>query len=188
MNWTRTDTLALSMSSCNRCHGGGLYTSRQTDSAPCNCVLRAIFRACYKRFRRYAGQEKTLSKPTLSLTSSKDRRLSWCRKHEEYIADFYLISKRSLDDEEFRIFRFHYLLGADWRLCCRQLGIDRGIFFHNVYRIQQKLGRAFRETKPYGIFPIDEYLNSVGSPEVSKVIVMKPKGPKPVVPPLRRAA
>ena len=48
----------------------------------------------------------------------------------------------------FRIFRFHFLLGADWKLCCRRLNIDRGTFFHAVYRIEQKLGRAYREIRP----------------------------------------
>jgi hypothetical protein len=32
-----------------------------------------------------------------------------------------------------------------WKLCCRQLGTDRGNFFHAVYRIEQKLGRVFAE-------------------------------------------
>jgi hypothetical protein len=35
--------------------------------------------------------------------------------------------------------------------------MDRGNFFHAVYRIQQQLGRAFRETKPFALFPLDEY-------------------------------
>ncbi len=36
--------------------------------------------------------------------------------------------------------------------------MDRGNFFHSVYRgIQQQLGLAFRETKPYALFPLDEY-------------------------------
>ncbi|MCZ2152637.1 MAG: hypothetical protein LC114_01860 [Bryobacterales bacterium] len=79
------------------------------------------------------------------------------RKHEEYAADFILIAKRTLSDDEYRLFKFHYLLGADWKLCCARLKMDRGRFFHSVYRIQQKLGRAFRETEPYGIFPVYAY-------------------------------
>ena len=31
-----------------------------------------------------------------------------------------------LDAEEFRVFRFHFLLGADW-LCCQQLGMDTSL-------------------------------------------------------------
>src|SRR5262249_4290278 len=65
----------------------------------------------------------------------------------------------TLDDFEHRLFRYHFLLGADWKLCTRKLRIDRGNFFHAVYRIEQKLGRVFRELEPYPLFPIDEYFN-----------------------------
>ena len=81
-------------------------------------------------------------------------------KNEEYIADFCLVSRRTLDEAQYRIFRFHYLLGADWKLCCRRLNMDRGTFFHEIYRIEQKLGRTFRELEPYALFPLDEYFNS----------------------------
>ena len=60
---------------------------------------------------------------------------------------------------EHRVFKFHFLLGADWKLCCRRLNMDRGNFFHMVYRIEQRLGRVFRELEPYGLFPLDEYFN-----------------------------
>jgi hypothetical protein len=55
------------------------------------------------------------------------------------------------------VFSAHFLLGADSNLCCRQLKMDRGIFFHHVYRVMQKLGREFREVSPYPLFPLDEY-------------------------------
>jgi hypothetical protein len=51
-------------------------------------------------------------------------------------------------------------LGADWKLCCRQLGMDRGNFFHAVYRIEQRLGRIFAELEPYALYPLDEYFGS----------------------------
>ena len=60
---------------------------------------------------------------------------------------------------EHRLFRYHFLLGADWKLCTRKLGMDRGNFFHAVYRIEQKLGRVFRELEPYPLFPLDEYFH-----------------------------
>jgi hypothetical protein len=87
----------------------------------------------------------------------RQRNTTWGRKDEEYIADFTLVAKRHLTREEHQIFRFHFLLGADWRLCCRRLNLDRGNFFHAVYRIQQKLGRVFRELEPYSLFPLDQY-------------------------------
>jgi hypothetical protein len=64
-----------------------------------------------------------------------------------------------LSEDEYRLFRYHFLLGADWKLCTRRLGIDRGNFFHSVYRIEQKLGRTFRELTPYPLFPLDDYFH-----------------------------
>ena len=83
--------------------------------------------------------------------------MSWGRKDEEFIADFCLVARRVLDESEHKLFRYHFLLGADWKLCCRKLGLERGNFFHSVYRIEQKLGRVFRELEPYSLFPLDEY-------------------------------
>jgi hypothetical protein len=102
-----------------------------------------------------------MSKVRLEFFHGKDSRIAYGRKVEEFIADFCLISRRTLTPFEYDIFRFHFLLGADWKLCCRQQQIDRGTFFHTVYRIEQKLGRVFRELEPYGLFPLDEYFGGV---------------------------
>ena len=77
------------------------------------------------------------------------------------MADFCLVSRRVLSDAEYQIFKFHFLLGADWKLCCRRLNMDRGTFYHEVYRIQERLGRVFRELEPYALFPVDEYFNGM---------------------------
>lgn len=159
MLWTRTDTIGLAKSSCTHCHGLGLRTTEKTGKEhPCNCVFRSIFRACYARFRECVVKEKRMSRVSLEFyRGGKDCRYTYARKTEDYLADFCLVSRRALDEFEYRIFRFHFLLGADWKLCCRQLKIDRGNFFHAVYRIEQKLGRTFRELEPYSLYPLDEY-------------------------------
>ena len=100
-----------------------------------------------------------MSRISLEFVPGRERNLTWGRKDEEYMADFILVSRRHLDEFEYRVFNYHFLLGADWKLCCRQLRIDRGNFFHAVYRIQQKLGRVFRELEPYSLFPLDDYFN-----------------------------
>jgi hypothetical protein len=89
----------------------------------------------------------------------RQRPNTWGRKDEEFIADFSLVARRALSDSEHRLFRYHFLLGADWKLCTRKLGMDRGNFFHSVYRIEQKLGRLFRELQPYPLFPLDDYFH-----------------------------
>jgi hypothetical protein len=106
----------------------------------------------------------------------RNRHIAWHgRKNEEFAADFYLISKRTLTAEEFRIFKYYFLLGADWRLCCRRLKTDRGDFFHSVYRIEQKLGREFRELKPYGLYPIDEYFQGVSDKPEGALLQFEPR-------------
>ena len=37
--------------------------------------------------------------------------------------------------------------------------MDRGNFFHAVYRVKQKLGKVFRELQPYGLYPLNEYFH-----------------------------
>ena len=68
----------------------------------------------------------------------------------------------------------------------QQMKIDRGTFFHTVYRIQQKLGRVFRELKPYCLFPLDEYF--AGRIDKTRVVMMPPARRQPVQPPLRKIA
>jgi hypothetical protein len=98
-----------------------------------------------------------MSKVTMETGKGKERRGVWGRKDEEYIADFLNVTKHALTDEEHRIFRYHYLLAADWKMCCRKLNIDRGTFYHEIYKIQEKLGRIYRDLQPYGLYPLDQY-------------------------------
>lgn len=194
MQWTRTDTLALASHSCAHCHGLGLRLGKKSTTTPCGCVRRAIFRICFERFVQIATGEKHMSHVTLEANAGRERRTTWGRKNEEYVADFTLITKRTLNELEHKLFRYHFLLGADWKLCCRKLKMDRGTFFHMVYRIQQKLGQAFRETEPYGLFPLDEYFHGTSKADnvfakTGKVVSIRelpeslrfpvPRNPKP---------
>jgi hypothetical protein len=95
MEWTRSETLALAAPACNICLGLGLRIGRSEATHPCNCVLRAIFRACFDRFRDCVSREKYLSRVTLDPLPGKERRGTWGRKDEEYSADFCLVSKRA---------------------------------------------------------------------------------------------
>jgi hypothetical protein len=182
MEWTRSETLALAAPGCSTCLGLGLRIGRHEVPHPCNCVLRAIFRACLEHFRECVSREKYVSKVTLDPLPGKDRRGAWGRKSEEFSADFCLVSKRTLSESEYCIFRYHFLLGADWKLCCRKLKMSRGNFFHAVYRMEQKLGLVFRELEPYSLFPVDDYLHGpvkgVGSCLAADKVV-------PIRPPLR---
>ena len=159
MEWNRSETLALAMHACTQCHGSGLHIGRNATLGPCSCVLRSIFRICYERFVKCATQERHLSRVSVEPHLGRSRPTTWGRKDEEYIADFSLVTRRALTELEHRLFRYHFVLGADWKLCGRKLGLDRGNFFHAVYRIEKKLGKVFRELRPYPLFPLDEYFH-----------------------------
>jgi len=60
-----SETLALAAPGCNICLGLGLRIGRSNSINPCNCVLRAIFRTCFERFRDCMNREKFVSKVTL---------------------------------------------------------------------------------------------------------------------------
>jgi hypothetical protein len=194
MEWTRSETLVLAQQSCTFCCGLGLRAGRSGASTPCNCVFRAIFRACYARFRQCASKEKYVSRVSLEANPGRHRKSVWGLKNEEYMADFILVSRRTLDEYEYTVFKYHFLLGADWNLCCRKMNVDRGTFFHEVYRIQQKLGRTFRELEPHALFPVDQYFNSrtKDPAEISAVFKVETEAPPEVKPrlryPLKRAA
>jgi hypothetical protein len=163
--WKRGECLALANQRCTFCFGLGARAGRAGRASVCNCVLRAIFRACFRRFRQCASKEKYVCQVSLEANPGRQRKSTYGRKNEEYMADFVLVARRILDDAQYGLFKFHFLLGADWKLCTRKLGLDRGEFFHEVYRVEQKLGRAFREMQPYGLFPLDEYFG--GTQKVS---------------------
>jgi len=162
-------------------------------------VLRAIFRICHERFIVLATSERYHGRVTLEIHSGPDRRGTWGRKEEEYMADFMTLARRTLTEDEHRLFRYRFLLGADWRLCSRKLGVDRGNFFHAVYRVEKKLGRVFAEVEPHALFPPSEYfhssyVNKRPAPSLAspcKVTPIRPpvtRRPQPSGDPLRKTA
>lgn len=204
MEWTRSEALSLAALSCTHCHGLGLRTTKRGSAHPCKCVLRSIFRLCYNRFRQLAQKEKRFTRASLELSPRGGRRITWGRKDEEYVADFLLVTRRTLTEAEYQLFSWHFLLGADWKLCTRRLNVDRGDFFHAVYRIQQRLGRTFRDLQPYPLYPLEDYFENSRphedglflppqpgaqgvSPCVPKVVPIR-NNPRRLLPPLRRAA
>jgi len=159
--WERSTVLVLAMHNCTSCFGSGTRISlRRSATSPCNCVLRAIFRICFEKFIQCVTQERHLSHVSLEPHAGRSRPSTWGRKDEEYIADFTLVARRVLSDVEWTLFELHYLFGKDWTYCTLKTDLDRGNFFHAIYRIEQKLGRMFRELEPYALFPLDEYFRS----------------------------
>jgi len=105
----------------------------------------------------------------------------YSRKQEEYMADFCIVSRRALSDHDYKLFRYVFLLGADWRLCIAKLNTDRGTFFHDVYRIEERLGRYYAEMTPYPLYPLDEYFGGAirkGSVRARAAAVPPPRNPR----------
>ena len=157
MQWNRSSAIGLALASCSQCGGEGMRVIRRGAERPCDCVFRAIFRACYNRFREYAAQGAQAGTVSLECTHGPIGYRVYSRKREEYMADFCVVSRRALGDQDYELFRYVFLLGADWRLCLRKLNMDRGEFFHDIYRIEERLGRYYAEMEPYPLYPLDEY-------------------------------
>jgi hypothetical protein len=175
MQWNRSTAIGLASASCTCCHGDGMRIVHKIREAPCNCVFRSIFRACYNRFRECVAlgdQTKAVSLEPGGARRSGGQ--TYSRKREEFIADFSLVSRRVLDELDYRIFRYFFLLGADWKICCRQLKMDRGTFFHEIYKIEQILGRAFAELEPYALYPLNEYFGGVVKREAGRALTVHP--------------
>jgi len=156
MQWNRSKTIGLANVNCSVCHGVGLHTERNGHDTACKCVLREIFRACWNRFRECVALGVP-SSVSFDITSGCTAHRSYSRKREEFAADFILVTKRTLNEEDYRLFRYFFLLGAIWKLCCKHLPMERQHFFHNLYRIEQRLGRVFAELEPYSLYPVDVY-------------------------------
>ena len=166
MTWDRSEALALATARCYACRGSGLvaihWHQRLVRSGPCNCVFRSIFRAIMRKYR-YLSEFRVLSRVSCAYVPlGGSSHQTYGRKSEEYLADVWLVAKRTLDALHWRVFRMHFIEGSDWRECTRVLKLNRGNFFHAVYRIEQKLGRVFRELRPYALFPVDQYFDGTG--------------------------
>jgi hypothetical protein len=196
MDWSgwRTMAIALSLQNCAYCWGLGFKHSANEQHVVCSCVFRNIFRVCLERFQ-FCLQGDSLGKT--SMVGFAENRcggqpMSWGLKNEEFIADFELVAFRTLNygltkeqltaeqrptTLEWQVFVMHMLHGQPWGKCCARLNMDRGNFYHQVYRIQTVLGGAFAETYPHALFPIDEYFSPITkkSPKFGTVTEMTPK-------------
>jgi hypothetical protein len=141
--------LAAAWPGCSHCHGYGLrYTARLAREVPCECVYRAAFRACLKRYREEAEMMERTTGSRWEITPGGALLVG--HPGAEYCADFLLAAKRSLTSTEMATFRRHFLAGLPWFACTRA----RGRFFHTVYRVEEKLGKVLIER---GLYPTRRY-------------------------------
>lgn len=160
----RAHALAMSSASCTRCHGGGLLWGQDGKSIrnhlswnPCTCVLRAIFRACYNRYRECCEATGATGHVHLELLGQPHPPRRNGRPREEFCADFCLIAGRTLSALNLALFRLFFLHARPWYDCCQMLNLERGTVFHRIYLIQEQLGMAFHNCAPYALWPLHEY-------------------------------
>lgn len=175
MIWDRSETIALAKLQCGACGGLGLCSNAQGEEIPCDCVLRAIFKICHRRFKSAAHTQHKVSIVKLEHSGGgQSSHMYFSRKTEEYLADFTAISRRNLTPEDYTMFKFHYLLGADVSLVARQLKMSHTNLLYHYARMEAKLGRAFRETEPFSLYPLDQYFSDTARGE--KVFASRPGG------------
>jgi hypothetical protein len=182
----RSDLIALALPTCCHCNGTGLRSAEGV----CLCVERKVFKIVMERYRDIVEGELFIAPLSLENAGNGPKGLVRVgRPHEEFLADVSLVAKRTLDPLEYDVFRFHMLYGADHKACCKRLNIDRGTFFHAVYRVEAKAGRAFRTTAPYPIYPVNGYFYGVvRGRKIPATVVDEPAPPVPLRPPLATKA
>lgn len=141
--WTEERARVLASPRCAGCGGSGLRAIAG-DIQACGCVLRRVFRACFWRYLECIERPRRFGP-----------------KNEDFISDFELVGLRALgDDKERAIFRLVFVSGVDDQTSAERVGLARNEFQAFVRRIQEKAGRAFREVKPYPLFPTGAYFQA----------------------------
>jgi hypothetical protein len=160
MQWNRKELSVLASSNCTICQGFGVRRERHGEPVPCGCALRSIFRACHARFRACVMRGKHKGPANFDRApGARGYKGTWGRKEEEFTADFVIVARRNLDAWQYQLFRFQYLLGADPNLVRKRLGLQRGAYFHAMYRIEEHLGQTYTELQPYALYPTKDYFS-----------------------------
>ncbi len=138
--------LALCFQDCTRCCGIGRYLGRN-EWRRCPCVYRKVFDLVMAQVHRRLGYADYFRKQSF--------------RQSEWLADVQLLAMRALAGNELNqtIYRLGCVEDRDFRVVCAKLGLSRGNYFHAVYRVKVSVGRAWLETKPYGVFPLDQYFS-----------------------------
>jgi hypothetical protein len=158
--------LANGQHDCVVCHGEGWITWVRQPHA-CNCVYRAVFRLCLERHHRMR-YEFNACRPSVS----KLRRGGLVAGYPsvEYMADFELLCRRVLDPWHRKLWRLFHMQEREFTDCLLPLRTNRGAFFHGVYRVEERVGRAAIEMEPYPLYPFSAYFGGT-----AVVLIRSPK-------------
>ena len=133
----------------------------------------------------------------LEAVKGTEGNFSFGMKEEGSIWRIFALSANELEPSfEYDIFRYHFLLGADWRLCCRRLKKSTAAAFSTtpLPGSSRSLARVYRELQPHSLFPLDEYFGGKSRKELPEayrqaVIAMPlPARGSPLRAPLKKVA
>jgi len=145
--------ISLALRDCRFCGGTG------KRGGTCACVYRRVFRDCNARNHETRMREGDFARrPNTHMTRGG---LSAGLEPAEFMVDFERTGLAALArcPVEQAVFWYHHLHRVEWRPClpliARETGqkMDRGNFFHAVYRVEVKVGRACMNLKPYSVWP-----------------------------------
>ncbi len=146
------DSLLLPMAAegWSHCAGFGVVVRERRAPRACACVWRAI-----------AGA-------VLGMAERIDAYPSWhplwgphgcSRPGEEFLADVQA-AQRALERNLQRALALS--LEGDWRYCSKRMGLDRGQWFHELYRARQRFGQ---ECYQRGLYPFGVYFHQPSIPQ-----------------------
>jgi hypothetical protein len=136
------------------------------DSLVRDVDLREVFRACYQHYLN-CGVEHS-GGAELERCNDGRGHISYSRRAEDFRCDFECIAKRALTLRQHVIFKRHFLGSESGTEVAKRLSITTAAFAYEVEEIEQRLGRAYRDTKPYALHPLWKYFGARAIRAVAK--------------------
>jgi hypothetical protein len=162
MQWTPETAAQLSRPGCRDCRETGLVSTNL-----CDCVSRAVFRACYRRFKHCGTMHVSMRKVNFERTSKGvDRTLSWVRRNEDYRADFHSCGLRALPRHLYQLFSFYHLHGCSLDVARRRLGMSYRQSVEWIGEVETFVGREIAFLEPYSLFPPQGYMIPAGRSKI----------------------
>lgn len=132
------------------CQGVGNVPYKET-LAICRCVYRNVFRICMRKRTQILNDENFATRVSQSKIGAFVEIPTI-----DFVCDVEVLARKQLSPRQRQVFRYHYIYGVEYDACCVKFKVCRGNFFHECYRIEATLGKAFWAA---GLFPTYGYLN-----------------------------
>ena len=150
------ELMTFASEQCSFCFGYGQIRTGFNKANLCKCVLKQVFRLCYRKYF-----ECDVANPRLRVGVIGSA-LSCSFPSSEYRADFWLACFKSCVSPEQQLLVLHYYFHHSpydqvIPIIGKAIGdpdYKRGEFFHAVYRTESRLGRALLDL---GLFPFQKY-------------------------------